>query len=70
MIKNYEIKSSCTELEVMIKTGFALRVNDAVNLNNNSARCSFSGVVAHHNHSIAAKSLVLFSFVGCCYNFN
>ena len=66
--KNYRIKSSCTELEVMINTGFAFRVNDAVNLNDNGARCGVSGVVAHH--SIAAKSLGLFPYVGCCCNFN
>jgi len=66
VIKNYEIKSSCTELEVMITTEFAFRVKDVVN-NNNSAPCGVSGVAAHH--SMAAKSLG-FSYVGCCCKFN
>ena len=67
MIKIYDIKSSCTELEVTIKTGFVFRVKDVVN-NNNSAPCGVSGVAAHH--SMAAKSLGLFSYVGCCCKFN
>ena len=68
VIKNYDIKSSCTELEVTIKTGFVFRVKDVVNNNNAIAGCGVSGVVAHH--SMAAKSLGLFSFVGCCCKFN